>query len=1138
MNEIEEYHLNLKGTFNNSKFVTPAKTGVQPYREPLDSGFCRNDIFRGNLKRLNFNDIFLDRDKDGMVDTVDLQIHLSPTCGKSEILSAIFDLCASIGFEAMGINLPIVTDDTEIDPSFKHHLFIGLSNELKVISDNNLVSIWYLREKDEPSLVKSIRGFTLSLFLNSKTERRSRQTIKKFSKRRGFNLFNPFSNEGFYEAAMEDHLAFFFPYKILLFSHLEPQTAKEAANFAARLGLESLQISLPLAFSQSSKPTDKSPVIYIGKGEDLREIGLQRFSNFIHQWDSGIFLIPSRHRIPDLLICGDEGGLQKILRYLSTLPEDSKGPTDPIFSGIKKFAEGLKEFIFRRPSAPPSSQNIKVCRYSIDDERKEVITLLKRELAKVPPKKGLLEIEIFLTRPEKERRLFAEELRELIEKVGYEERRVHLTILNAYKPGLSWMREVVLREIAKEKPERVEIAFQPFREKGLEEPIRWLQEIYPIDEIFARKLSISKERIEFKQDSRIKEVYCVRAWRKGKMVYEAQFSPKWKKMNYLRLFPRLGKVHPCVGWLGVKIDGEKFLDQPIHTGIGQAWRIYQEEILPIIKKEADRVLSIKKILPKSCLFEELRFDVYLNYPMEELGVDEERISPLEALHEDLYFVTLDFFAHYLKMKKASHIYPGRILPFVHPNDSQKKGTLKFTLIQLPESNDGKERRVEISLNGIGLRGSDVMADLSIEIEGQENLKRVRKRIESYENLRSSGYRIESLNEERGSKARLNIITTGSSLIEMRPTQPKKVMRPQTIPMERSIGYAEGVSLIRSFEGLPGVHVIEEGRSSGGLPLYSLEHTYPCPSQFVSHRKRAWLKPTFFINCRHHANEISSTNAGLKLSYLLASQPDIQRLLKKVNVVINPMENVDGVIVLEEMLKETPRDKLHAGRYNRAGQEYYDEYFNPNTPFGEARVKQEIWNRWLPDICVDNHGFPSHEWDQPFSGYAPFRFREWWIPRAFYFFYLPFLEEGRRSRRRIRSEKFGKKICNFLIKDKIIVERNINFFKRYLTYRKEGKTPRYKMKSRMSFFPLQKRFQRTNYAYRYPQITGMDFITEVADEIVCGKSLKNCLSAHLQTNLAVINLLNSLHFLVMKKYQVDREGVHVTWYRERPLNFRK
>jgi hypothetical protein len=39
----------LKGTSNNSQFVTPAQAGVQLCQELMDSCLRRNDIFRGRL---------------------------------------------------------------------------------------------------------------------------------------------------------------------------------------------------------------------------------------------------------------------------------------------------------------------------------------------------------------------------------------------------------------------------------------------------------------------------------------------------------------------------------------------------------------------------------------------------------------------------------------------------------------------------------------------------------------------------------------------------------------------------------------------------------------------------------------------------------------------------------------------------------------------------------------------------------------------------------------------------------------------------------------------------------------------------------------------------------------------------------
>jgi hypothetical protein len=229
--------------------------------------------------------------------------------------------------------------------------------------------------------------------------------------------------------------------------------------------------------------------------------------------------------------------------------------------------------------------------------------------------------------------------------------------------------------------------------------------------------------------------------------------------------------------------------------------------------------------------------------------------------------------------------------------------------------------------------------------------------------------------------------------------------------------------------------------------------------------------------------------------------------------------------------------LHAGRYNKAGEEYYSEYFNPQTPFGEARVKPTLWERWFPDICVDNHGFPSHEWEQPFSGYAPFRFREFWIPRALFYIYLPFLEEKTSLSRRINSKSLKNWIVGSISKEKEIMKWNQLFSSRYLKYRQQWLKNNTKSNELVPCLPLQKRFRRTNYSYRYPQITTIDFITEVADETAQGKFLKTCVKAHLQTNLSILKLLSSFDISVKKLYRYENGQTHFMWYRERPLDFK-
>lgn len=457
----------------------------------------------------------------------------------------------------------------------------------------------------------------------------------------------------------------------------------------------------------------------------------------------------------------------------------------------------------------------------------------------------------------------------------------------------------------------------------------------------------------------------------------------------------------------------------------------------------------------------------------------------------------------------------------------------FTLVRHSAEFFCRAQRFEISVEAIAFKQSKFLISLFIETREEKNLRQIK---EVLRNFRDARFNIESVSIEKKSRKGLRLIAVGSGILEERIFRRKKLSCPIKIPLNRPIGYKEYIKIIHSLGLLPGIYLVEEGKSSQGVPIYSIEHTYTSENSFFSHFKLAIFKPTFFINCRHHANEVSSTNAGLKLSYLLATDPQYGQLLKKVNVVINPMENVDGVIGIEEMLRLTPKDKLHAGRYNWAGREYYEEYFNPETPFGEARVKPNIWKRWIPDICVDNHGFPSHEWEQPFSGYSPFRFREWWIPKAFFFIYLPFIEEKKGSKRRECSEKLGRWLSSFLLDEERIIKRNQTFAERYWKYRGAWISRTKRMGKGIFSFPLQKRFRKNNFSYRYPSITSIEFITEVADEVTYGRFLRECVKAHLETNLSVIRLLSFCHFSVNKNLYKRKEGVAFFWHRERGLTF--
>jgi len=510
-------------------------------------------------------------------------------------------------------------------------------------------------------------------------------------------------------------------------------------------------------------------------------------------------------------------------------------------------------------------------------------------------------------------------------------------------------------------------------------------------------------------------------------------------------------------------------------------------------------------------------------------VGQERISPLEALHEDLYFVTLDFFSVLLKRPGGEALSPGRILPVIHPR--RRSGRETFALRLVPRSRREERIPADVSVEGLRFRKGRIEALCRISPAGGAALRTLRRHAGFSGGRAIAGLEI-SMPKDAAAGPPGAFLLTAKSGSKQGKRDGGNGKGPWIVPRGRPLGYTDTVQLLRGLDGRPGVAVHEEGRSFGGLVLHSIEHTWPSPSRFVSHAKRVVVKPTFFINCRHHANEVSSTGAALELSRLLLSR--CRGLLRKINVVINPLENADGVEILAEMLRETPTDKLHAARYNRAGREYYEEYFRPGSPFGEARVKPAIWRRWLPDACVDNHGFPSHEWEQPFSGYAPYRFREFWIPRALLYLYLPHLEAPSTPAGR-RSARLAGLLQAAFSGERRIADQNRRFaaaYRRYHLLKAGGGGDR---EANIPFLPFAERFHQTNYAYRVPAVTALDFITEVADETAWGSYLQTCVRAHLLVNLTVIKRLNKSRPHVRKIFlQTGKEGL-LLWQRERPLS---
>jgi hypothetical protein len=180
-----------------------------------------------------------------------------------------------------------------------------------------------------------------------------------------------------------------------------------------------------------------------------------------------------------------------------------------------------------------------------------------------------------------------------------------------------------------------------------------------------------------------------------------------------------------------------------------------------------------------------------------------------------------------------------------------------------------------------------------------------------------------------------------------------------------------------------VKAYRAGRSYRGRDISVMEITAPTTSELVSLAKLTALKPTIFITGRQHANEVSSTSHILKLAELLATDPAYGETLKKVNVILHPVENPDGAQMAFDLQKLTPTHMLHAGRYSALGMDVASQVGLADPLLPESLVRGTVWREWLPDIYLNPHGYPSHEWVQQFAGYVPPGFRIYLSTRGWY-----------------------------------------------------------------------------------------------------------------------------------------------------------
>lgn len=133
------------------------------------------------------------------------------------------------------------------------------------------------------------------------------------------------------------------------------------------------------------------------------------------------------------------------------------------------------------------------------------------------------------------------------------------------------------------------------------------------------------------------------------------------------------------------------------------------------------------------------------------------------------------------------------------------------------------------------------------------------------------------------------------------------------------------------------------------------------------------RPAIVVTAGQHANETTGVVGALRAARRLGADPGA-------SFAVIPLENPDGYALHRRLCRVNPRHMHHAARYTALGD---DLQSRTGEPWDEKGARLEAQRLSGAGLHVNLHGYPSHEWTRPMTGYLPRGFQTWSVPKGFY-----------------------------------------------------------------------------------------------------------------------------------------------------------
>ena len=581
---------------------------------------------------------------------------------------------------------------------------------------------------------------------------------------------------------------------------------------------------------------------------------------------------------------------------------------------------------------------------------------------------------------------------------------------------------------------------------------RWLQELYPVDAVLARDLGLPDSMVTFEKHWTDDPIYKVEVRDPdGEVLHTDTFSPKYTVRPYVHHFPAHDSVRVPTGWLRAEMGGETLIDRRIKTDMERFWEKFQGATVPKIVDYTMNIQNGDPKPENAPFFDELRMNVELSEPNYRLGIQRHTISATEALHEDLYFHGLTLFTLLGNRYNVGPLnYPGRILPQIDPPNHGEPGHAEITMTGRSHADptlrlayttdDGRHVVDKYPLPNIdnvpapklrALRtqtGTEGLAQLRFDVEtevdssvypamkrrgAEEDIDRTfpsNERLEgmaqhlralqdrglfgatlSYDRVGAVALRFETDDSTAASRTAVLPQTDAPHSIET-PALPPAAEIPEEGPIvqwETPIPPAEANQLMGTLSQFSEVQPYYMETSFLGHDMFALDLRARQGGAYVSQATLNAQRPAVYLNAREDGNEVSSTSYTLRLAEQVATDPEMRSLLDSVDVTILPVANPDGAQVAYDRYRVNPDFMHHVGYYAALGPSLGREADEEDPLYPAATVKPRLRRTTLPDIFMNLHGYPHHEWVQYFSGYSAWVFsrngtsRSWWPTRGYF-----------------------------------------------------------------------------------------------------------------------------------------------------------